>query len=216
MNSLHTILPLAMRDTALTVTTLAHEATPGEGFESFRANCRAQLARLRAEFSAAGHDAAVTEDAAYAQCALLDEYALRRLDGDARAAWEHEPLQVSEFQSHNAGEELIARIERRLAEPQPVFPVLFVFHAVLSLGFQGKFTRDGAAARAALTRALDERLRGAGVLNDDGPVTVTVSKARPWHGFSPLTVVLISAAVACLIYLGLDWWLASAIADLAN
>jgi type VI secretion system protein ImpK len=149
----------------------------------------------------------VVEDAAYAQCALLDEYALRRLTGDERSAWEREPLQVQEFQSHNAGEELIARIERRLAEAQPVIPLLVVFHAVLGLGFQGKFALEGNAARDALVHTIDERLQRAGVQKTTGPVIVTAGKMRDgaacrrWPGW-PLHW---SALVWCILR-WIDGW----------
>lgn len=140
------MLPLALCDTALTVTGLADAVKPTLGFETFRAKCLEQVARLREEFSALDQPTDVVEDAAYAQCALLDEVALGRLQGADRDAWEREHLQVQRFQSHNAGEALIVRIERRLAEPQPVLPLLAVFHAVLGLGFQGRYALEGASA----------------------------------------------------------------------
>ncbi|WP_035881454.1 DotU/TssL family secretion system protein [Cupriavidus metallidurans] len=216
MTTLTTILPLALRDTALTVTELADDAAPGDTFAVFRKKCLDQVTRLREEFQAAGHAQAVAEDAAYAQCALLDEYALRRLAGDERSAWEREPLQVQEFQSHNAGEELIARIERRLAEAQPVIPLLVVFHTVLGLGFQGKFALEGNAAREALVHAIDERLKHAGVQKTTGPVIVTAGKARGWRGLSPLAWVAIALVSTGLVYFALDRWLAVSIARLAS
>ena len=216
MTTLTTILPLALRDTALTVTELADEAAPDDSFAMFRKKCLEQVTRLREEFLAAGHAPAVVEDAAYAQCALLDEYALRRLTGDERSAWEREPLQVQEFHSHNAGEELIARIERRLAEAQPVIPLLVVFHAVLGLGFQGKFALEGNAARDALVHTIDERLQRAGVQKTTGPVIVTAGKMRGWRGLSPLAWVAIALVGAGLVYFALDRWLAVSIARLAS
>jgi len=211
-----TILPLALRNTALTVTELADGGNLAESFESFRARCLELLTRLRDEFRSAGHAAAVVEDAAYAQCALLDEVALRRLQGADRDAWEREPLQVKEFQSHNAGEELIARIQHRLAEPEPVVPLLAVFYTVLGLGYQGKFALDGASDREALMRAIDKRLKGAGVQNDSGPIIVTSRNAHGMRHLSPLAWVLIALAGAGLVYFALHRWLAASIAQLAG
>lgn len=216
MTTLTTILPLALRDTALTVTELADGAKVAETFETFREQCLKLLSRLREEFRAAGHPTSVVEDAAYAQCALLDEVALQHLQAGDRDAWEREPLQVKEFQSHNAGEELIARIERRLAEPQPVVPLLVVFYAVLGLGFQGKFALEGANARESLMRTIDERLERAGVQKASGPIIVTAGKTRGLRHLSSLAWVLIALAVAGLIYLALDRWLAASIAQLAG
>jgi len=211
-----TILPLALRDTALTVTELADGGKLAESFETFRTRCLELLTRLREEFRSAGHPAAVVEDAAYAQCALLDEIALRRLQGADRDAWEREPLQVREFQSHNAGEELIARIQRRIAEPEPVVPLLAVFYTVLGLGYQGKFALDGASAREALMRAIDKRLKGAGLHENSGPIIVTSHKAGGMRRLTPLGWFLIACAGAGLVYFALDRWLAASIAQLAG
>ncbi|WER48134.1 DotU/TssL family secretion system protein [Cupriavidus sp. WKF15] len=216
MRSSAMMLPRALRDTALTVTALADAARPAPGFETFRTRCLEQVSRLREEFSAKGQPADVVEDAAYAQCALLDEVALRWLQGTDRDAWEREPLQVAQFQSHDAGEALITRIERRLAEPQPVLPLLAVFHAVLGLGFQGRFALKGASARAALMRAIDERLGYAGVQEASGPVLVTVGKTSRWRHLSPLAWVAIACVGSGLVYVALDRWLAAAIARLAG
>jgi type VI secretion system protein ImpK len=208
------LLPGALRDTALTVTSLADDAAPAV-FDSFRQKCKEQIDRLRAELTAAGHARDVIEDACYAQCALLDEAALSSLKGRDRDAWEHEPLQVSEFQSHNAGEELIARIERRLAEPQPVLPLLAIFIAVLDLGFRGKFARDGHDARTALMRAVDGHLDR----NRDtsGPVIVRPSAAPRWNGhLSPLGWVMLTCIATGIAYVAIDHWLTVSIAQMVR
>lgn len=216
MTTLPPLLPLALRDTALTVAQLAHGARSAETVETLREKCLALLSGLRKELRAAGHSSAVVEDAAYAQCALLDEAALRRLQAADRDAWEREPLQVREFQSHHAGEELIARIERRLAEPQPVIPLLFVFHAVLGLGFQGRFALEGARARETLMRAIDERLERAGVLQASGPILVSAGKARGPRHLSPPAWILMALAGSGAVYFVLDRWLATSIAQLGG
>lgn len=209
-------LPVAMRDTALTVTGLANHATP-DPFAMLRAKCNAQIAQLRTELRAAGHPHDVIEDAAYAQCALLDEAALSHLRGSDRDAWEREPLQVSEFQSHDAGDELIARIEQRLAQPQPVLPLLAIFMAVLDLGFKGKFALDGNEARSALIEALDARLGRADEQGAAGTVLVMSGRRGRWLGhLSPLVWVAIAAIVAVLVYVALDQWLTAAIAPIAR
>ncbi|PCE27324.1 DotU family type IV / VI secretion system protein [Paraburkholderia acidicola] len=210
-------LPVALRDTALTVTSLASDAAPAV-FDAFRRTCADQIERLRSELSTAGHPRDVVEDATYAQCALLDEAALSSLRGADRDEWEREPLQVSEFQSHDAGQELITRIERRLAQPQPILPLLAIFAAVLDLGFRGKFALDGRDARAALMRALDERLGRHGEDHDaSGPVVVRMGKRRRWFGnLSPLAWVVLALIGAAAVYVGLDQWLSSSVARLTH
>ncbi|WP_018315212.1 DotU/TssL family secretion system protein [Cupriavidus sp. UYPR2.512] len=210
------MIPLALRDTALTIAGLA-DAAQAPDFAAFRTKCLDQVKRLQEEFRASGQPVDVVEDAAYAQCALLDEVALGRLQGDGRDAWERQPLQVDQFDSHDAGQALIARIERRLAEPQPVLPLLAVFQAVLGLGFQGRYALDGADARLALMNTIDERLHRAGVHPATGPVLVTTGKPRRRLGLlSPLGGFAMAIVGASLVYLALDRWLALAIGQLAG
>lgn len=208
------MFPLALRDTALTVAELADAARPAVDFGTFRASCLGQVSRLREEFLALGQPDDVTRDAVYAQCALLDEAALAGLQGIARDAWEREPLQVTEFQSHDAGQALIARIEQRLAEPQPVLPLLVVFHVVLGLGFKGRYALEGSDAREALVQAIEERLHRAGMREAAGPLLVTGGKTAQWRRLTPLAWVAIACAGAGLVYVALDRWLAAAIARL--
>ncbi len=210
-------LPVALRDTALTVTGLASDAAPA-AFDVFRRKCMEQIERLRSELSTLGHPRDVIEDATYAQCALLDEAALSSLKGNDRDAWEREPLQVSEFQSHDAGEELIVRIERRLAQPQPILPLLAIFAAVLDLGFKGKFALDGRDARVALMHVLDERAGRHGERSDtSGPVVVRTGPRRRWFGnLSSLAWVVIAFVGASAIYIALDQWLAASIARITH
>ena len=210
-----TLLPLAIRDTALTVTHLASAAQP-QAFAVFAERCDTQIAQLRAELAAAGCTPDVIDDAVYAQCALLDETALKYLQGYDRDAWEREPLQVRYFNSHDAGDALIQRIERRLAEPQPVLPLLAIFSAVLGLGFQGKFALDGAAPRAALIRAVDERLGNKTGHGVTGAMLVRQGTPRRWTGLSPLSWVVLACAVSGLFYVGAQHWLSASIEALQH
>lgn len=211
------LLPVALRDTALTATALAGLAR-APSFEEFRQKCKQQVERLRAEMTSAGHPTDVIDDAAYAQCALLDEVALSSLSGQHRDAWEHAPLQLSEFESHDAGKQLITRIEQRLAQHQPVLPLLAIFQAVLNLGFKGKFVQDGVDARSALMRAIDERLGRSGEPDDmASPVVVRPGVAHRWRGLpSALACVVIACMTAGVAYVALDRWLTTSIARLAH
>lgn len=206
------LLPIAFRDTALEVVTLADKAT-STGFADFRKTCLEQVDALRVELTAAGHPSDVVADATYAQCALLDETALAHLKGHEREAWEREPLQVRVFNTNDAGDELIARISRRLQEPAPKLALLSIFNAVLGLGFTGKFALNGADARIELMRALDQRI---GQSHDtSGTVLLTNTEPLRWRmNMSPLGWVIASIVAAALVYLALDQWLAASIARL--
>lgn len=204
------LLPLALRDTAVTVASLANGAQP-EAFNGFRKRCDTQITQLRAELAAVDHASAVIDDAVYAQCALLDETALKYLRDTDRDAWEREPLQVRYFNSHDAGDELIRRIERRLAEPQPILPLLAIFSAVLGLGFQGKFALQKDASRAALERAIHERLDGKIDRTLTGTVLVRQGVARRFGGLSSLGWVVPACAVSGLVYCGAQHWLSASI-----
>ncbi|MBW0448413.1 DotU family type IV/VI secretion system protein [bacterium M00.F.Ca.ET.228.01.1.1] len=208
------LLPVALRDTALTVALLAADPAP-QSFSAFRDKCKQQVRRLREEMQSAGHPQGVIEDAAYAQCALLDETALSNLRGDDRDAWQRLPLQVDEFHSNEAGHELIARIERRLAEPQPVLPLLAIFCAVLDLGFTGKFAFAGREARAALIKALSERLGRA--QDTSSSIVIKAPGSTRWtERLTPLTWVVGACVFAAVVYVALDQWLNASVARIAH
>jgi type VI secretion system protein ImpK len=208
------ILPLAFRDTALTVATLGRPASP-PSFDGLRQRCRDQVRKLRDEMTTAGFAEDVIQDAIYAQCALLDETVLSHLSGAEREAWEREPLQVAEFGTHQAGEVLIERMQQRLREPQPIPMLLAIFHAVLSLGFRGRFALEGAEAYTAMLRAVSERL-GAPDTPSSG-VIVRAQAKRCWLAHLSLPLwMLVAVVVAVTTYVLLDRWLDAAVAALAH
>lgn len=214
------LLPVALRDTADTVVAL-REYRPMSP-KGLRERCDAQIVRLRDELQQRGQPRDVIDDALYAQCALLDEAALKGLRGEARDAWEREPLQVSTFGRNDAGEELLRRIGLRLRDAKPVLPLLSIFAAVLRLGFMGRFATTGDGARDKLLSEIDERLtRAEGNSTDrsapgrSGPVVVNPSRGRRRHP-SPLAWVLVACIAAALAWLAIDRWLLSAIAGMAH
>jgi type VI secretion system protein ImpK len=214
------LLPLALRDTASTVVALRSGKPPS--VDALRRQCDAQLAGLKDELQRRSQPRDVIDDALYAQCALLDEAALKGLQGEARAAWEREPLQVRTFGRNDAGEELVRRISQRLREAKPVLPLLRIFAAVLRLGFTGSLVAHGDDARTKLVDEIDERLTRAGGDRVNGnapgtssPIVVNPSRRRR-HPLSPLAWVLIACIAAGLAWLAIDRWLLSAIAGMAH
>jgi type VI secretion system protein ImpK len=214
------LLPLVLRDTASTVVALRSGKSPS--VDALRRQCDTQLAALKEELQRRGQPRDVIDDALYAQCALLDEAALKGLQGEARDAWEREPLQVRTFGRNDAGEELIRRIGQRLREAKPVLPLLRIFAAVLRLGFTGGLVGNGGDARAKLVGEIDERLtRASGdransnASGTSSPIVVNPSRRRR-RPLSPLAWVLIACIAAGLGWFAIDRWLLSAIAGMAH
>ncbi|KWH63621.1 DotU/TssL family secretion system protein [Burkholderia semiarida] len=210
------LLPVALRDTARIVTALSKGSL---SFETARERSNAQFARLRDELRGHGLPDDVIDDALYSQCALIDEAALRYLTGDARDAWEHEPLQVTCFASNDAGTELVRRIEHRLREPQPVRPLLAIFAAVFALGFVGRFAGGSDTARVALMHAIDQRL-GRTTAEESGrtsldPIVIGRNRAARFR-LSMLSWVTVACMAAGLVWFVVDRWLIAAIAQLAQ
>jgi type VI secretion system protein ImpK len=213
--------PEVLRDVALILASLANGAAPSTT-ETFRVKCDELLEQFRAELATLHYSNDMSEDAVYALCALLDEAALNGLTGAAREAWEHEPLQVRYFQTHDAGQALIARIERRLAEPAPVLSLLAIFGDILELGFRGKFALQGGdAARVALLHAIAARLHNSHQPEEISIDTVAV-QAKPaaalrWRSYvCALSVAGASGLLAAGVYSSLHYWLATTLAHLAQ
>jgi type VI secretion system protein ImpK len=144
-----------------------------------------------------GYSADVSHDAVMAQCALLDETALRYLSTDIRAGWELAPLQVGRFNLHDAGERVFERLEARMREAAPHVDLLECYAAILGIGFTGRYAREGEAKRVALMSSLNaqlEKLRP----STDRPFVVDRTGRRLSdlvYRLSPWAV----AALACLV-----------------
>lgn len=206
------LLPIALRDTAITVAALRQSAS-ASSFDDLRKSCSDQVQRLRAELKTRKQPEDVIRDAIYAQCALLDEAVLSSLNGPDRDAWEREPLQVTEFGTHDAGEALIARMQQRLHQPQPVQTLLTIFLAVLVLGFQGRFALEGPSARAAMIQALQDQL-GVPVEPSGGIVVRSAARQRWFANVSLPVCVLLAVAAVVTLWVVLDRWLDAATAQL--
>lgn len=219
-----TLLPQAIRDTALTVAGLHARKFPQEGYAAFRSRCEAQVDALSQELRDAGHTDDVIDDALYAQCALLDEAISRCTKIEYRDLWERQQLQSTRFDSDDAGEELIRRMQVRLGSAQPDMTLLLIFHTVLLLGFRGKFADEGETERFRLMTELTERIEGKAQkrtpdnAGDAGAATV-VTPGAPfrWEGvLSPLVWATLVTLMAALVYGGLKYWLALSISLLSK
>ncbi|MBR8307123.1 DotU family type IV/VI secretion system protein [Burkholderia cenocepacia] len=146
-----------LRDTALLVTTLTSGGQTQDAV-ALRARCKQLVEQFASALRHRGFPDDVRNEALVAQCGLLDEAALRHLPGESRSAWEREPLQVEQFNLHEAGERVFERLETRMREPAPPVALLECYSAILGMGFVGRYARDGEAKRIALIASLNARL----------------------------------------------------------
>ncbi|MCA8378121.1 DotU family type IV/VI secretion system protein [Burkholderia cenocepacia] len=146
-----------LRDTALLVTTLTSGGRTQDAV-ALRARCKQLVEQFASALRQRGFPDDVRNEALVAQCGLLDEAALRHLPGESRSAWEREPLQVEQFNLHEAGERVFEQLETRMREPAPPVALLECYSAILGMGFVGRYARDGEAKRIALIASLNARL----------------------------------------------------------
>jgi type VI secretion system protein ImpK len=107
-----------------------------------------------------GLDPQSVEDAGYAFVAALDEAVLASACA-FRAEWESEPLQVTLFGDHLAGEHFFDRLEHLRERGKGQLAVVEVFHRCLTLGFRGRYHMEGDdKLRYLMTGLAEEIARG--------------------------------------------------------
>lgn len=146
-----------LRDTALLVTTLGTGGTANDA-EDLRSRCRQLIEQFSSALERRGYPDDVRQEALIAQCGLLDESALRSLPADMRAGWELNPLQVEQFNLHDAGETVFERLDARMRESSPRIDLLECYSAILGMGFIGRYAREGETKRAMLIARLNAQL----------------------------------------------------------
>lgn len=209
-------LARGLRDTALTVSMLADKDAP-EHVEDWREHAAGLVHTLREDLRQAGAGEALIASVSYAQCALLDEAALRRLQGDQRAAWAREPLQVRFFNSYQAGEALLQQMREHLAQPGAPAALSWCYAMTLALGFRGG--EDEAACQALLGR-LSAGLEAPPPLpagEFDGQVALMRGNASRYlrRVALPLAAAVAGLAALFFAYAVLHGWLGAADAALA-
>lgn len=190
-----------LRDTALLVTTLAGSRKVDDPV-GFRSRCEQIIDQFSGALGRRGYPDDVRHDAVMAQCALLDETALRYLPPDVRADWELAPLQVGRFSLHDAGERVFERLEARMREAAPHIDLLECYAAILGIGFTGRYAREGEAKRAGLISSLNaqlEKLRPSA----DRPFVVDRAGRRfsdLFYRLSPWAVAGLACLVAAIVW----------------
>ncbi|MDR5735845.1 DotU family type IV/VI secretion system protein [Caballeronia sp. LZ025] len=217
MSAMNELLPVALRDTALTIAELHGENKPSA--EAVLADAKNQIEQLGAELQMRGLSPDVIEDAQYAQCALIDETAMRCLAGDERHNWELHPLQLGKFERNDAGEEVVRRMQRWMGQARTERLLLAIFGAVLDLGFMGRFALEGEEARAKFRRSIDQRL---GVSHkheseDDESIVIKADVVRPWTSrISPLTCMALACVATGLAWFAINGWLDASVARMTH
>ncbi|WP_277184406.1 DotU/TssL family secretion system protein [Caballeronia sp. BR00000012568055] len=217
MSAMIDLLPVALRDTAITIADLHGDAKPSA--ETLLADAQKQFDQLGAELRMRGMSPEMIEDAQYAQCALIDETALRCLIGDERDTWEFNPLQLGKFRSNDAGEELVRRMERWLEQARTERLLLEIFGAVLDLGFLGRFAREGEEARARFRRSIDQRLglSATSEATNDASIVVKANASRSWTSrISPLTCAALACVALGLMWFAINGWLDASVVRMAH
>ncbi|OSI09238.1 DotU/TssL family secretion system protein [Neisseria canis] len=135
----------SLLDTALVVSALSFGAQP-EHSVSWYEYCKNLVIQLKQSLAEGDYAESEIEQISYAQCALLDEAALKFLKGADRDVWEMEPLQVHFFQTYNAGDVLCNRIEELSKSPSPNPRLAEAYLSIMNLGFRGRYVLDEAEA----------------------------------------------------------------------
>ena len=206
-----------LRGTMLLVTPLG-AGGKAKSIVGLHRECREEMDAFCAAVRARGYPEDVCRDAELAQCALLDESALRYLQGEERAHWALAPLQVERFGIHDAGERVFERIDLRLREGVAQIDLLECYSSVLGMGFLGRYAREGEVDRDALITKLNAQI--AKLRAPSRPAFTMDSYTRlatDWlHRFSPWAIAGLLTLGVILLWVvghaGLDVQLAQLLA----
>ena len=205
------LIRTVLRDTALAVSALSAGFTPDHS-ESWYFHCKNLIQDLKTKLAELGCKEADIEEVSYAQCALLDEVALRTLKGNDREVWERNPMQVCFFQSYNAGDILCDRIESLCKNHKDASPLVAeTYLSVINLGFRGRYVLDEDALHTA-----QEQLKKitpafpSNAVSEDGKLFYIDQKGTPLKkAFSlrPAWLLVGSIVVATVAYFAFGYYL---------
>ncbi|MEO7066818.1 MAG: type IVB secretion system protein IcmH/DotU [Rhodanobacter sp.] len=115
------------------------------------------LANMERTATRQGVSAEDIHSAKYAYCAAVDESILSS-DCAFREDWARNPLQLSLFGDHLAGENFFTRLEELRAQGAARLQSLEVFYFCLLLGFEGKYRLEGPEKLGYLTARLGDEI----------------------------------------------------------
>ena len=199
-------LALALQEIFTTTARLRAGRQTAEDAGSFRAHLSGLVSAAQQEARAAGYADEDVNVALFAAIALVDESVLNSRQ-PIFADWARRPLQEELFGSHMGGELFFQYLQHAMTRPDgdAVGDLLEVFQLCLLLGFRGRYAAGDAAALAATTKALDERLRRIrGGYGDFAPAwppdaaVVSPPRRDPW-----VRRLAVAAALSALLAAGL-------------
>ncbi len=108
-----------------------------------RQDVEALIAQGEEQAAAAGTDRELFRQAEFAVCCWIDE-TLLAADWPGRDEWLKRPLQRTQFNTINGGEEFFSRMDA--AQNLDNMELVEVFHACISLGFTGRYYQENQKA----------------------------------------------------------------------
>lgn len=202
-----------LRDVALTVVHLRAGAAVEKG-EALYKRCVDHITTLRQRLTEMQCDSAVIDDVSYAACALLDETVLQKSSDEGYEVWQGVPLQVTFFNTYQAGNTLYERIRERIRHPEGGQLVLACYDRVLGLGFQGRYQSQPQGEREALVMAVRDLLPTPQRVNGGALLNSLSGRKGSWRGASLLFWTGVSLVVVVALYFALRYHIDSLLSQL--
>lgn len=127
-------------------------------------HCESMIEQVQEALNKANATSHLADEIKFAHCVFLDEVVMTQPDTDVSVWYSETPLQGRFLDSLKGGEHFYEHIKKLLMEPAPSEAMLTCYHRMLTLGYQGKFYRDGGEAneeRQSLLKQLRELLPAA-------------------------------------------------------
>ncbi len=180
-------------------------------------HCEKMVEQVQEKLHSAGASNTFADEIKFAHCVFLDEAVMTQPDTDVSVWWAETPLQGRFLDNIHGGEYFYEHIKKLLREPAPSEAILTCYHRMLTLGYQGKYYRDGGEEneeRQSLLKQLREQLP---VSKDKINHQIFVCNRRPDIRFwrrSPwvmqllglLAIVAVSCAMSTHLHYLLGQW----------
>ena len=179
--------------------------------------CESMIEQVQIDLNKAGATSHLADEIKFAHCIFLDEAVMSQPNTDVSIWWQETPLQGRFLGNIHGGDVFYDHIKKLLREPAPSEAILTCYHRMLTLGYQGRYLRDGGEAndeRQSLLKQLRERLP---VSKDKINHPIFVRNRRPDIRFwrrSPwvmqllglLVIVAVSCAMSTHLHYLLGQW----------